>query len=133
MRSCAYRLTDPAAAGEAMCELVVPPELALALQQAEQYWLTVDLGRKIKQERRDALELKALRAEPAEKLAEPGLVSLRFGQSAKPGLLARGQRGLNLNQVGPHLDQFIDARQHIWKERASLRERERPVHARKPA
>jgi hypothetical protein len=133
MRSSACRLIDPSAASEAMSELVIPPELTLALQQAEQHWLTLDLRWEIEQERRDALELKALRAEPAEKLAEPGLVSLRLGEAAEPRSFAGGERGLNLNQAGPHLDQFIDARQHIWKERASLCERERPVHARKPA
>lgn len=60
------RLVQAAAAGEAVRELVVPAQVPLTLQPAQQDLLAAELRREVQEQGRYALELDALAVEPAQ-------------------------------------------------------------------
>src|SRR5437764_9723199 len=102
----ADRIGDGPPASETVLGLVVPAQLALALQPAEQHGVPVQFGGEVEQQGRDALQVKSLGREPAEDLAQPRLERLDLGQAAERGGGALVQRGLQLDEVGPPLPRF---------------------------
>jgi peptide deformylase len=121
---------DATPTGEPIRERVIPRELALPFEPAEQHCLPGEVGRKVQQQRRDALDLQAGRAEPADDLAELCLEPLGLGQAAERRGAARGERRLDLDEVGPDLNQFVGPRQEFGHQVPRLGQRERPVHSR---
>src|SRR5262249_45600923 len=90
----AIRAGDGPPASETVLGLVVPAQLALALQPAEQHGVPVQFGGEVEQQGRDALEVKPFGGEPAEELAQPRFERLGLRQAAERGGRAAVQRGL---------------------------------------
>jgi hypothetical protein len=91
---------------------VIPAELGLTFQPAEQHRLLPEHGREVQQQRREALDLDALIREPGHQLAQAGLQTLGLGQAAQRGRQAPAQVGLQLGQVGSHGHQLAGPREH---------------------
>jgi signal transduction histidine kinase len=120
---------DEAPPGEAVRRLVVPGEVTLALEPAQQHRLAVHLGREVEQQRRDALQLDATRRKPAKQLAQARLEPLGLGQAAEVRQRhTLSQRGLKLHEVGPEGYRLVRALQYLRQQAARLGQAEHAIH-----
>ena len=72
-----------ASAGEAQVSAVIPAELAVALQPAQQHRHPVELGREVQQQRREPLDLEVSRCSSVIDLVEAGLCRLELRGAAE--------------------------------------------------
>src|SRR6266851_6063514 len=109
----AGRARDGPPASETVLGLVVPAQLTFALQPAEQHGVPVQLGGEVEQQGRDALQVKPFGREPAEDVTQPRFERLGLGQAAERRDSAPVERGLQLDQVRPHLHRVVGFRQEV--------------------
>jgi hypothetical protein len=103
---------------------VVPGELAVTLQPAQQHRHPVELGREVQQQRRDALQLDVLgRGQQGQQLVQPRLRTLQLGQAAQWRGLCALYRGSQLGRVRPDRDQLGDGRLETGERRPCLADR----------
>ena len=101
------RLRERAAAGDPEVGAVVPGELGLALEPAQQDRDTVEVGREVQQQRRQALELGAGLLDGGQRVVEAGLHGLLLGEPAERGRARRYGPPRQLGGVGPQADDLV--------------------------